>query len=50
MRHKIYEVYKFYAAKSWYKVIIQKSPPEGVRFTTDRGYITQEEGYIPNYL
>ena len=50
MKRKIYEACGFRRAKSWYKIILQELLPEGTKFTINRGYIIQEEGYIPNYL
>ena len=50
IKHEIYKVCGFRATKSPYNNIIQESPSEGVRFTINKEYITQEEEYILSYL
>ena len=50
IKRKIYEVYGFCAARSQYNQIIQESLPESTKFIINKEYITQEKGYISNYL
>ena len=50
IKKEIYEACGFRIAESQYDQIVQKSPPEGARFTIDGGYITYKGEYIPNYL